>query len=71
MQGGGSVRARVQRWLKIEYASRKRKKQWHTTKRPLTESTVGSGVEVNSMTRVAETTELAHGARETATDKSG
>lgn len=37
----------------------------------LTENTVGSGVEANSMTRVAETTALAHGASETATAKSG
>ena len=44
---------------------------WHTTKRPLAESTVGSGVEANSLTRVAETTALAHGANETATAKSG
>ena len=35
---------------------------WHTTKRPLAERTVGSGVETNYMTRVAETTALAHGA---------
>lgn len=44
---------------------------WHTTKRPLAESTVGSGVEANSLTRVSETTALAHGAIETATAKSG
>ena len=44
---------------------------WHTTKRPLSESTVGSGVETNSMTRVAETTALAHGVSETETAKSG
>ena len=43
----------------------------HTTKRPLDESTVGSGVGINSLTRVAETTALAHGASETATAKSG
>jgi len=44
---------------------------WHTTKRPLAESTVGSGVEANSISRVAETTALAHGASETETAKSG
>ena len=44
---------------------------WHTTKRPLAESTVGSGVETNSLTRVAETTALAHGASATETAKSG
>ena len=44
---------------------------WHTTKRVLAENTVGSGVEANSLTRVAETTELAHGASATATAKSG
>ena len=44
---------------------------WHTTKRPLAESIVGSGVEANYMTRVAETTELANGASATATAKSG
>ena len=44
---------------------------WHTTKRPLAESTVGSGVEANSLTRVAETTALDHGASATATAKSG
>lgn len=44
---------------------------WHTTKRPLTESIVGSGVEANSLARVAETTALAIGASETETDKSG
>ena len=44
---------------------------WHTTKRPLDESTVGSGVEINSGSRVAETTVLAHGASATATAKSG
>ena len=70
MQGGGNLRARVQRWL-IEYASRKRKKQWHTTKRPLDESIVGSGVETNYGSRVAETTALAHGASVTETAKSG
>ena len=43
----------------------------HTTKRPLAESTVGSGVETNSISRDAETTALAHGASETATAKSG
>lgn len=43
----------------------------HTTKRPLAESTVGSGVEANSGSRVAETTALAHGASETETAKSG
>ena len=42
---------------------------WHTTKRTLAESIVGSGVEKNSISRVAETTALAHGASETATDK--
>lgn len=44
---------------------------WHTTKIPLTESVVGSGVETNSGSRVAETTALAHGASATATAKSG
>lgn len=44
---------------------------WHTTKRHLTESIVGSGVEANSSARVAETTAIAHGASETATAKSG
>lgn len=44
---------------------------WHTTKRPLSESTVCSGVEANSLARVAETTALAHGASETETAKSG
>ena len=44
---------------------------WHTTKRPLTDSTVGSVVEANSLARVAETTALAHGASETETAKSG
>ena len=44
---------------------------WNTTKRPLAESTVGSGVEANSSTRVAETTALAHGDSATATAKSG
>ena len=44
---------------------------WHTTKRPLAESTVGSGVGTNSLTRVAETTALAHGASATETAKSG
>ena len=44
---------------------------WHTTKRPLAESTVGSAVEANSSTRVAETTALANGASETAPAKSG
>ena len=44
---------------------------WHTTKRPLAESTVGSGVEANSLARVAETTALANGASETETAKSG
>ena len=43
----------------------------HTTKIPLAESTVGSGVETNSISRVAEATALAHGASETATAKSG
>ena len=43
----------------------------HTTKRPLAESTVGSGVEANYMTRVVETTALAHGVSETETAKSG
>ena len=33
---------------------------WHTTKRPLAENTVGSGVETNSISRVAETTALVH-----------
>ena len=49
----------------------KNAKRWHTTKRVLAESTVGSGVETNSLTRVAETTALAHGASATATAKSG
>ena len=44
---------------------------WHTTKRTLAESTVGSGVEANLLTIVAETTELAIGVSETETDKSG
>ena len=44
---------------------------WHTTKRPLAESTVGSVVEANLLRRVAETTELANGASATATAKSG
>lgn len=44
---------------------------WHTTKKPLAESIVGSGVEANSGSRVAETTALAHGASATATAKSG
>lgn len=44
---------------------------WHTTKRVLAESTVGSGVETNSGSRVAETTALANGASETETAKSG
>ena len=44
---------------------------WHTTKRPLAENTVGSGVEANSSTRVVETTALANGAIETVTAKSG
>ena len=44
---------------------------WNTTKRPLSESIVGSGVEANYISRVAETTALAHGASETATAKSG
>ena len=44
---------------------------WHTTKRPLAESTVGSGVEANSISIVAETTALAHGVSETETAKSG
>ena len=44
---------------------------WHTTKRPLSESIVGSGVGTNSGSRVAETTALANGASETATAKSG
>ena len=44
---------------------------WHTTKRVLAENTVGSGVEANSLARVAETTELANGASETETAKSG
>ena len=44
---------------------------WHTTKRPLAESTVGSGVEANSSTRVAETKALTNGVSETATAKSG
>lgn len=43
----------------------------HTTKRHLAESIVGSGVEANSISRVAETTAIAHGASETATAKSG
>ena len=44
---------------------------WHTTKRPLAESTVVSGVEANSISRVAETTALANGDSETETAKSG
>lgn len=44
---------------------------WHTTKRPIAESTVGSGVETNSLARVAETTALDNGASETETAKSG
>lgn len=44
---------------------------WHTKKRPLSESIVGSGVEANSLARVAETTALSHGASETETAKSG
>ena len=44
---------------------------WHTTKRPLAENTVGSGVETNSISRVAETTALAHGVSETETAKIG
>lgn len=44
---------------------------WHTTKRTLAESTVGSGVVANSSARVAETTALAHGASATETAKSG
>ena len=44
---------------------------WHTTKKPLSDNIVGSGVEAKYMTRVAETTALAHGANETATAKSG
>ena len=44
---------------------------WHTTKRQLSESTVGSGVGINSLTRVAETTALANGVSETETAKSG
>lgn len=43
----------------------------HTTKRPLAESIVGSGVETNSISRVAETTALSNGASETETAKSG
>ena len=44
---------------------------WHTTKRQLAESVVGSGVEINSGSRVAETTALANGASETETAKNG
>ena len=44
---------------------------WHTTKRPLSESIVGSCVEANSISRVAETTALANGVSETETAKSG
>ena len=44
---------------------------WHTTKRPLAESTVGSGVGTNSLERVAETTAFANGASATETAKSG
>ena len=44
---------------------------WHTTKRHLTESIVGSGVEAHSLTRVEETTALAIGASATETAKSG
>ena len=43
----------------------------HTTQIPLSENTVGSGVEANYMTRVAETTALAIGVNVTATAKSG
>ena len=42
-----------------------------TTKRPLAESTVGSGVETKSISRVVETMALAHGASAAATAKSG
>ena len=51
-------------------AYKKFEKAWRTAKRVLVESTVCSGVETNSISRVAETTALAHGASETATDKS-
>ena len=44
---------------------------WHTTKRVLAESTVGSFVGTNSISIVAETTALANGASATATAKSG
>lgn len=44
---------------------------WHTTKRPLADSTVCSGVEAKSLARVAETTALARVASETETAKSG
>ena len=44
---------------------------WHTTKRPLAESIVGSGVEANSISRVTETTALDNDVSETATAKSG
>lgn len=49
----------------------KNAKRWHTTKRPLSDSTVVSGMETNSISRVAETTALAHGASATETAKSG
>lgn len=44
---------------------------WHTTKRVLAESTVVSGVETNSISRVAETTALAHGVSAIEIAKSG
>ena len=43
----------------------------HTTQIPLSENTVGSGVEAKFISRFAETTALANGASETATAKSG
>ena len=43
----------------------------HTTQIPLSENIVGSGVEANSLARVAETTALTNGVSETATAKSG
>ena len=49
----------------------KNAKRWHTTEIPLSESTVGSGVGTNSISRVAETTSLAHSASATETAKSG
>lgn len=53
------------------YRTTNNSKTMEKTKRVLAESTVGSGVEINSLVRVAETTVLAHGAGATATVKSG